>query len=184
MIDAVTSRYTEALFRLARSRGALEAVRADVEHLSRELVHSKAGAFLFDVRLPLESRRERARALLDGLHPLTADFVHLLLTKRREAVLRRLGPAFHRRLLEERGAAEGVVESARPLPPDELSRLERALGEKLGKELHLENKLVPGLLGGVRVIVENRMLDASLQGRLEGLRRNLLAAALPHAFET
>ena len=35
------------------------------------------------------------------------------------------------------------------------------------------------LLGGVRVIVESKMLDASLAGRLEALRKNLLAAPLP-----
>jgi len=179
MIDPVTSRYVEALFRLAKAQGALEAVRTDVRRLASDLRAGGTLAFVFDERLPLDARRAQLNARLGGLSPLTVDFVHLLLDKRRVEVLRELGAAFHRRDLEERGAAEGVVESVRPLEAADLESLARALGPKIGKQLALSNRIVPDLLGGLRVVVESRMIDASLSGRLDGLRKSLLAAPLP-----
>jgi len=181
MIDPVTSRYTEALFRLAQSRGALDAVRADVVKLAMELQEGGKLANLFDERLPLDARRASAKQHTAGMQALTQDFVQLVLDKRRVEVLRSIGAAFHRRDLAERGAAEGLVESARPLDSAELERLASALGPTLGKELSLENRIVPELIGGVRIVVESKMLDASVAGRLEGMRKRLLSTPLPHA---
>jgi len=178
MIDPVTRCYAEALFRLAKTRGVLEAVRADVKKLGGEL-RDGALAFVFDERLPMEQRRARVLPHLGALQPLTQNFVQLVLDKRRVEVLRHVAAAFHRRDLEERGAAEGVVESARALDAVELARLASALGPKLGKELSFQNRIVPELIGGLRVVVESKMIDASVAGRLEGLKKNLLAAPLP-----
>jgi len=181
MIDAVTSRYAEALFGLAKARGTLAVVRADVERLAAALSPGGALAFVFDERLELDLKKRQAAPHLAGLDALTQDFVNLVLDKRRAQVLRQLGAAFHRRDLQERGAAEGVVESARPLEGGELERLAGALGPRLGKELKLSNRIVSELVGGLRVVVESKMIDASVSGRLEGLRKSLLAAPLPRS---
>jgi len=181
MIDPVTSRYAEALFGLAKAKNALAAVRSDVARLASALAPSGALAFVFDERLPLAARKQRVGEHLAGLAPLTQDFVNLVLDKRRVEVLRHLGAAFHRRDLQERGAAEGLVESARALDAAELAKLATALGPRLGKELVLSNRIVPELIGGVRVVVESKMIDASVAGRLEGMKKSLLAAALPRS---
>lgn len=179
MIGPVASRYAEALFRLAKTRGVLEAVRADVERLAAACGPGGTLATVFDERLALDQRRILARSVTGGLSPLTQDFVELLFDKRRVEVLRELGAAFHRRILEERGAAEGVVESARPLGEAELAELARALGPRLKRDLTLKNRTLPELVGGVRVLVGSSMIDASVRGRLEGLRKDLMAAPLP-----
>jgi len=181
MIDPVTSRYAEALFGLARARNALEGVRADVARLARELGEGGSLAFVFDERLPLETRKQRVAEHLVDLHPFTQNFVGLVLDKRRVEVLRHLGAAFHRRDLTERGAAEGLVESARPLEAGEIARLATALGARLQLELVLKNRIVPELIGGLRVVVESKMLDASVAGRLDGMKKHLLAAVLPRS---
>ncbi len=178
MLDPATRRYVEALFSLAKKHGVLDIVRHDVERLEREVDDPSVAGPLFDARLPSSARRATARELSAGMHALVQNFVMLLLDKRREGVLRQVGQAFRRRTLEERGAAEGVAESARALPADELARLARSVGAVLGKEVRLENRVRPELLGGVRVIVDSKMIDHSLQGRLEGLKKRLLRAPL------
>jgi len=179
MLDPVTIRYAEALFNLARSRGALDAVRGDVERLSAELANPNVAGFFFDARVSVATRRGKLELVVKGMHPLTRNFVGLLFDKRREEVLKHVGEAFKRRVLQEEGRAEGVVESVRPLGSGELAELEVAMGQRLGKRVKLANHIVPELLGGVRVIVESRMLDSSLSGRLQGLEKRLLDAPLP-----
>lgn len=183
MLDPVTIRWTEALFNLAKAKGELERVGADVERFARELSDSGLDATLLDARLSVAARREKVQPALRGTSELFRNFVSLLFDKRREAVLASLPQAFHRRSLLEAGRAEGVVESAQALDRAELDRIASALGRRLQKDLRLENRIVPELLGGVRVLVENKMLDHSLRGRLDGLRKRLLEAPLPSASE-
>jgi F-type H+-transporting ATPase subunit delta len=110
------------------------------------------------------------------VNPLTFNFLRLLLSKRRLEVLRELPGAFQKCVLDERGAVEGVVETPRPLSGRDLAELERALGARIGKQVKLENRLAPELMAGARVIVDNKLLDQSATGRLEGLRQRMLRA--------
>jgi len=183
MLDPVTIRYTEALFGLARKRGVLPQVRADVARFARELAAPGPAAFFFDARVPAEKRRERIQPLLASAQPIFANFVNLVFERRREDVLRRLGEAFHQRALAEEGAAEGFVESARPLGENDLALLAQALGRRLGKKVTLDNRVNPDVVGGVRVVVGSKMLDYSLRGRMDGLKKKLLAAPLPSLQE-
>jgi F-type H+-transporting ATPase subunit delta len=178
IVDPVTARYADALFELARDKGRLEAVQKDVEALAAALTEG-ARAALSDARVPTEKKREALGALTGGFDELTRNFVGLLFDKHRETVLAGLGAAFKRRVLESQGATEGVVESARPLPKEELDRIAGWLGPKLEKRVILSNRVVPGLVGGVRVLADNRLIDQSVTGRLRGLRRRLEASHLP-----
>jgi F-type H+-transporting ATPase subunit delta len=177
MIDPVTTRYAEALFALAKRRGVVEAVRRDVKRIAREL-ETRGAATLFDARRPVEERRAQARELCAGAHEFVRNFVLLVFDKRREEVLRGLARALERRVLQDLGVAEGTVESARPLPGPELESLARAVGTRLGKTVRLENRVRPELLGGVRVLVEGKLIDATLRGRLDELEKRLLATPL------
>ena len=58
-----------------------------------------------------------------------------------------------------------------------------ALEKRLRKRITLSNRVVPDLIGGVRVIVDNKMMDLSLRGRLEGLRKRMLEAPLSSKAE-
>ena len=179
MIDQVTTRYSEALFNLAKAKGVLDAVQSDVEKIARELASPAVSGFLFDARVDMDTRRSKFAPLLDGMNELTQNLVNLLMDKGRHGVLRGLPAAFHRRMLSESGATEGVVESARPVSASELGELAGALGKRLSKSVHLTNKIVPELVGGVRVIVDNKLIDYSVRGRLHGLRNRLEKAELP-----
>ncbi len=175
--SAVTGRYVEALFRLAQRKGQLAAVDADVKRIAAELQKPRA-RLVFDARLDVHERRAMLAELIDALSPLGRNFVNLLFDKRREAVLREVPAVWRRRSLEERGAVEGVVESARPLERGEIDRLAKSLGARLSKDVVLENRIVPELVGGVRVVVGGQMMDGSVQGRLAGLRRRMLESPL------
>jgi F-type H+-transporting ATPase subunit delta len=179
IVDPVTQRYAEAFFELASEKGVVDEVRADVERIAAEVADETVGAWLFDARVPVEERRRQVDRLLVDAQPLTRNFVGLLFDKGRVQVLRGLGEAFRRRWLASRGAVEGVVESALALGSGELAELAVAVGATLGKEVLLANRINSDLVGGVRVLVENRLIDYSVRGRLAGLRRKMMEAELP-----
>lgn len=178
-VDPITARYSQALFELALEKGRLDAVQRDVERVAGEVRDPRLRAFLLNPRVAREDKRRTLAPWLGAFDGLTRNFVGLVLDRGREAVLLHVGDAFRQLVLRRRGATEGVVESARPLPAAELEKLARAVGLRLGKEVLLENRLVPDLIGGVRVFVDNRLLDHSVRGRLAGLRKRMRQAPLP-----
>lgn len=181
MIDPVTRRYADALFNLAKSKGALDEVSRDVQTLGNEFSSPKVAAFLADEQIPMEERRGKMAGMLSGMNELTRNFVNLVLTKNRNGVLPGLASAFRQRWLTEMGAVEGVVQSARALGQAELASLQDNIGKRLSKKVTLENEILPALVGGLRVLVDGRLIDYSVQGRLDGLRKRLLEAKLPSA---
>lgn len=181
IVDPVTARYAGALYGLARKKNALDPVSKDVASLAAEVARPPTRALILNPRVEREAKRKQLAPVLSTAHPLTRNFANLLLDKDRESVFLGLAAAWKRLTLDERGAVEGRVESARPLDPADVSRLAATLSLQLGRTLTLENKVVPELLGGARVFAANRMIDWSVQGRLESLRRKLLEARLPSA---
>lgn len=173
-VDAVTARYVGALFELAEEQGVIDEVRSDIDQLAEALEDPTLALYLADARVPVAEKRVKFGEAIKDFHPLTSNFVQLLFERRREAVLLGAGAAFRRRFLESRGAVEGIVQSARALPADELADLRGALGKLLKKDVLLTNEVEPALVGGVRILVDNRLLDQSVRGRLAGLRRTLL----------
>jgi len=169
ILDAVTLRYAEALWNVSARAGRLERVRADV---------AKLGAALPAPNQDRLARKKRLLAELSGADEYVTNLVALLFDRRREEVLVQLAPAFRRLELQSANTVEGQVESARPLPAEVLAAMGRELKSVLGKEVLLENRIVPELLGGTRVTVSNRMIDYSVAGRLESLRRAMLEAPL------
>jgi len=180
-LDPVTVRWADALFNLAKRGGALDEVQRDVEQLGKELSPAAVQAFLFGGSTSQADKSAKLEGLLGTFHQVTRNFVKLSLEKRREEVLRHLAVAFNRRVLTEQGAVEGYVESARPLDAAQLSEIASAMGKQLGKDVRLTGRVNPDLVGGVRVFVGARMIDYSVQGRLDGLRRKLMEARLPVA---
>lgn len=171
-VGLVTARYATALFELARDKGALAQVQADVDKLARE----PGLGDLFDARVGEAERRKRVDALASKASPLFANFLKLLADKRRLEVLRDLPDAFRRCALADRGAVEGIVESPRPLGQGELAELQVSVKAVIGKDVLLEQRTNPDLIAGVRVFVDNRLIDQSASGRLESLERRLRTA--------
>jgi F-type H+-transporting ATPase subunit delta len=72
------------------------------------------------------------------------------------------------------GWLRAEITSAHELTGAQREEVERALGTKLGKFIRADYKIDPALLGGIRAHVGSREYDASLAGRLTGLRQQLL----------
>ena len=174
----VTARWAQALFDLASDKGVLDGVERDVGFLAAEFSVPEVSKHMFDARVPAEVTRQRLELLKPHVLGLTFNFLRLLHDRGRLEVLRDLGVAFKDLSNAKHGLAEGVVETPRPLGAAELESLSAALSAKLGKQVKLETKIVPELLAGVRVFVDNKLLDQSATGRLERLRHQLETVSL------
>lgn len=182
IVDPVTQRWADALWALAVEKGALAPVLADVKRLGTLVEAPALRDALTNPRRDREERRKVVLGSLGSVHPLVLNTIQLAFDKNREEVLAHLARAFHKLELAAAGAVDGIVESARPLDAASMNHLATSLAVHYGKKLNLVNKIVPELVGGARVIAGNRMIDYSVQGRLDALRRKMMDAPLSRAL--
>jgi F-type H+-transporting ATPase subunit delta len=101
--------------------------------------------------------------------------VRLLARRGRTDLLAAISREFHRLLNEERGIVEAVVTSAKPLARDDQESVRETVEAMTGEKVELLAEVDESLIGGLTVRVGDRLLDASIRGRLERLRHQLIA---------
>jgi F-type H+-transporting ATPase subunit delta len=175
----LAGRYALAIFELAQEERAVETVAADFAALKQLMEKSPELTRL--IRAPVFSREEQAAGMNGVLHrmeaaPLTRRFILLLASKRRLFALADIVRAFGSLVAKQKGEMSAQVTSARPLSADETSELKSILRSKLSKDVILETRLDPSLLGGLIVKVGSRMIDSSLRTKLNGMRMAMRGA--------
>lgn len=108
------------------------------------------------------------------------QFVAMLVAKKRLALVPFVAKLFDRAKVDAAGELPVVIESARPLQDAYLERLLVCLKKRFGRVLQPEVRQNPQLIDGVVVRAGDRVIDASLRGRLQALRQQLIGAAIPN----
>jgi F-type H+-transporting ATPase subunit delta len=171
--SGLAERYAVALFELADERHALDAVAGDLRELRAMLAAS--GDLVRLVRSPVVSRDEQQKAVAAlaeaaGLSGLTRDFLGVAAQNRRLFAMPAMIEAYLRMLAERRGEVTAEVTVAQPLSEAReaalTEQLRRAIGARVVVDVHVD----PALLGGMIVKVGSRMVDSSLNSRLQRLR--------------
>ena len=173
---SLAGRYASALFDLARDQRQIESVGNSLDALSQALLDSKDFAEL--VASPLVSRDEAGKAFAAlapqlGLDPITTNFVGVLARNGRKGELRKVIRAFGRLAAEHRGEATAEVMTARPLNDDQLAALKQQLRTRAGRDVNIDARVDPDILGGIVVKLGSQQIDASIRTKL-----NRLASAM------
>lgn len=171
--SGVAERYASALFDLAREEKALERTEADLNDLGRLIDESDDLRRL--VTSPAFSAEEHQRAMAalmekGGSSSLTANFVGLVARNRRLFALPGIIKAFRARMARHRGEMRADVVSAQPLSDEQREALKTSLTRSLGKEVSVDVKVDPAILGGLIVQVGSRQIDSSLRSRLDSMK--------------
>ncbi|HVB16010.1 MAG TPA: F0F1 ATP synthase subunit delta [Stellaceae bacterium] len=172
-VSGLAERYAAALFELAEERYALDAVANDLRELRTMLRDSADLSRL--LRSPVLSRQEQGKAIATlasyaGLSKLTRDFLGVVAGNRRLFAVPAMVEAYLKKLADRRGEVTAEVTVARPLDETRQAALLEQLRRAVGARVAVEIRVDPGLLGGMIVKVGSRMVDASLNSRLQRLR--------------
>jgi F-type H+-transporting ATPase subunit delta len=173
MMASMAGRYAAALFELAKDQRQLDQVERDLAALAQMLEES---ADLRRVVLsPVITTDDQAKAFnailaKAGVAGLVGNFVNLIIRNRRLFALRDMIKAFRAFLARERGEVSADVTSAHPLTPEQMQALADTLRTSIGKNVRIDTRVDPNLLGGLVVKVGSRMIDSSLRTKLNNLK--------------
>ena len=161
----MAGRYAIALFDLAAETKAIDAVKTDLEAFDRLV--AEVGDLDRLVRSPVFSADEQLHALsavLDraGIGGLAAKFLKLVTAKRRLFAARDMIKGFRELVAKQKGEATAEVTVAEQLKDEHIEALRAALKAVSGKDVDLEIKIDPAIIGGLVVKLGSRMVDTSL----------------------
>ena len=127
------------------------------------------------VRSPVISADDQAKALAAilgraGVSGLTANFFKLIARNRRLFAAADMIKGFRALLARERGEVSADVASAHALTPAQMQALKDALRAQIGKDVQINTRVDPTLLGGLVVKIGSKMIDSSLRTKLDNLK--------------
>jgi F-type H+-transporting ATPase subunit delta len=169
---SLAGRYASALFSLARDEKQIDAVSRSLDSLKQALADSRELDQL--VISPLVDREDASKAFAAvagelKLDPLTANFLGVLARNGRKGQLPQVIRLFRRLAAEHRGETTAEVVSAHPLSDDQLASLKTQLKARAGRDVTIDARTDPEILGGLIVKMGSQMIDASLKTKLNRL---------------
>jgi F-type H+-transporting ATPase subunit delta len=175
----VSGRYATALFELAREEKAVDAVLADLDKFDAMLDESADLKRL--VRSPVFAANARLKALtavLDkaGISGVCANFLKVLTENRRLFAVADVIRAYRALVARYKGEATADVTVAETLSDKNLDALATALKSVTGKDVTLDVKVDPAIIGGLVVKLGSRMVDGSLRTKLNSIKHAMKEA--------
>ncbi len=173
-VTGVAGRYASALFSLAQDDRQTEAVAQSLSKLDALIAESPDFQRL--VRSPVFSASDQLRALdaildREDIGGITANFVRLITVKRRLFYIRDMIAAYRKLYDASRGVTRAEVTSATALTDANVLALKEQLrAASGGREVELETKIDPSIIGGLVVRLGSRMVDGSLRTKLNAIR--------------
>lgn len=180
-VEAVATRYANALFQSITD----PAERERTLHLLAEVtaaLEAPAGPKTLILN-PFYSAQQREAALLKLIDlvgtktpcpPMTMRFLQLLLRKNRLQAIRAVTGAYGRLLDEAQGRLSISVSTARPLDQAAQNALHARLEQLLQRPVGVTLQVDPSLLGGARLQLGSRLIDGTIRGQLDRVRRKTI----------
>lgn len=171
-------RYAEAAFELALRDDALDAWRDGLVTAAAILGDARIEPIVDNPAVPLAERLGVLDRLIGGRVPSAVTNLARLLARRgRIDRLPAVAAEYGRLLNRHRGVVEATVTSAVSLDAAETAALRARVEAMTGRTVDLTTRVDGGLIGGLTVRVGDTLLDASLRGRLERLREQLVTGS-------
>jgi len=173
IVSGMAGRYATALFELALESKAVDQVQSDLKRFDALVASSPDLTRL--VRSPVFSADEQAKALaavLDkaGISGVAANFLRVVAGNRRLFAAREMIRGFNALVARHKGEVTAEVTVATTLSDARMSEIRDALKHVTGKDVQIDVNVDPSIIGGLKVKLGSRMVDATLRTKLNSIK--------------
>jgi F-type H+-transporting ATPase subunit delta len=175
-IVAIARRYAEALADVAIAHNQVEQMDAEVGAFAQMIRDSRE---LYDVFASPVVSQEQKLSVLDaivertGLSAMIANLLRTMLSHYRLHDLTVVHEQFRRAINRRRGIALAEVTTAVPASQAAQEMLTRKLQELVGKQVQIQFKTDPALIGGAVTRLESVVYDGSIRTQLQTVKQRL-----------
>jgi F-type H+-transporting ATPase subunit delta len=172
----LASRYAKSLLDLAVEKNALEAVFADISYFNSVVKSvSEFRAVLRNPDINSGKKHQIFNQLFGHYHPITKAFLDIVIRKRRSEFLPEFASAFIEMYHTHNHITAVTLTTAVEADTATMEKVKTLLQQRAGLEkIVLETKVAPKIIGGFILKFGDKMIDASIQHKLEIIDDNFL----------
>ncbi len=170
--------YAEALFEAGKDKENLDALHEQLGQFTHAVDrYRELQVFLISPYLSSADKKDGLHRVIDGSEPELMNFLELLVEKGRMPEVFRIRRELDELWKRENRRLDVTVTSAVELDPAVVGRIGDEVEKQTGEKVDLASEVDDSILGGIVLRVGNMVLDASIQTRLEKLRKSVATAA-------
>jgi len=167
--------YARALFEAAQEHDRIDAVDRDFGAFAEALAESpELAAFLGNPQVETTAKIDVVATLSEGADDLVRNALRLLAAKGRGVEVRQVYEEYRGFVDRARGRVAVELTTAQELSDDEARAIVAKIEHASGRTVEATRNVDPSLIGGMILQAGSLRVDASVRGRLERLRRELV----------
>jgi ATP synthase F1 delta subunit len=177
-VQEIAEVYARSLFEVAQEHDALDAVHDQLGEFTDALDENRElQVFFFSPYFSSQEKKEGIAKVVEGADERFVRFLELLAERHRMPVLFRTRRVFDELWAEENKLLPVTITSAVELDEQTVKQIGKQIEEQTGKRVELSTTVDPEVIGGLQMRVGNVVMDSTVRGRLERLRREVATAA-------
>jgi len=167
--------YAEALFQVAAA-GDLKQASGQLDAIAAVAANAQMRQYADNPKATVDQVFDVITSVVKSpLSDTTRNLLRAVIENGRLAALPEVAVQFHALVSERSGVSEATVYSAFPIDAAQLQAVVASLEKRFGRKLTASVQLEPELIGGIRVVVGDEVLDTSVKARLEQMKVALTA---------
>lgn len=167
-------RYAEAAFQVAQQDGDMSSWLTDLQAAADLVQESRVASYFRDPATGTQEKLAKLNEVFGHFSPHVLNLLRVLTVSHRLHLLPPVMREFEALEKQARGVLEAEVTVARPMSDGERAEIEQRLNTLTGKHVELQTHVDPRILGGIIIQIGDKLIDASVAGRLQRLRQNLV----------
>ncbi len=174
-MDSLYIRYASALLSLAKDENNVLAYKMAMNELSVYFLDNEdIGEYLKSYFVNESEKNTLIDVLVkDFKLKSLSSFLKLLVKKHRFNQFKYIAKEFNSLANEELNIHSGIVYSTIPLTDKEMQQITLSISKREKRQVELINKIDKRLIGGVKIVVDDRVYDGSIKCKLEAMKNNL-----------
>jgi F-type H+-transporting ATPase subunit delta len=177
-MEEIARVYADALYEVAIDKDELDEIHEQLGEFADAMNESRdMRTFFFSPYFSSSDKREALEQAISGARDELVNFLVLLVEKHRMPAIFRIRDRFDELWAEAKKRLEVKLTSAVELDKNVVEQVSKEVERQTEREIDVETEVDPDILGGLVLQVGNRVLDASLRGKLERLRKEVAKAA-------
>jgi F-type H+-transporting ATPase subunit delta len=172
-VSSTARRIAGAAFAVAQEEGDTAGWLADLRTAANVVERPEMASYFKDPKVPQEQKLQSVNDAFGSVRPTVQNLLRMLVSQQRIYLLPGVYREFELLDRAARGVTEATVRVARPISDADQRQIADRLAQMTGKMVELHTEIDPSILGGVVVRLGDRLIDASVAGRLQRLRHRL-----------
>ncbi|MFW6043432.1 MAG: ATP synthase F1 subunit delta [Marinilabiliaceae bacterium] len=173
----ITVRYAKGLFELGKEKDVLDKLYKDSFLLLQHCREVKDFCLFLNNPVVKNSRKKEVvqKILGQEQHPFMLKFINLVIDHNREALLPDMVLYFEELYKKHKGIRNVKIVTAVDLGQQYTEELQVFLERELDAPIELHHEVKPGIIGGVILIVDGKILDNSIAHQLKLMKKKILS---------